>query len=247
MTKLFLIITLLSLGFTGICQDIIYFIDGSKVNAKILEIHENEIKYKKSDNLEGPSYFLSIEKVNKIVYSSGKAEIFHENNTGAKNSVQKENTFKQDGYPRINYDPKAKRKYRYTINNQVVRRREIGKYVMVNKEAFIFYEKAEKFHGLQVISGVMGCIGFFGIGVIGGVATMNSNKTLSLALMITGATITTIFWVVDDHAVKNEKKYMRKAIDIYNDGIPYAHLKNKRNMSLNFGTTNNGIGLCLIF
>lgn len=59
--------------------DIIITHDEKKIDAKVLEISETEIKYKEADDLEGPTYVLGIQKVVSIVFSSGKVKVFEKN------------------------------------------------------------------------------------------------------------------------------------------------------------------------
>lgn len=57
-------------------QDIIITRDEKKIDAKVLEISDTEIKYKEADDLEGPTYVLSVKKIASIVLSSGKVKVF---------------------------------------------------------------------------------------------------------------------------------------------------------------------------
>lgn len=57
-------------------QDIIITSDAKKIEAKVLEISETEIRYKEADDLEGPTYVISVPKVSSIVLSSGKVKVF---------------------------------------------------------------------------------------------------------------------------------------------------------------------------
>lgn len=57
-------------------QDIIITSDAKKIEAKVLEISETEIRYKEADDLEGPTYVIGVPKVSSIVLSSGKVKVF---------------------------------------------------------------------------------------------------------------------------------------------------------------------------
>ena len=51
---------LLSCGaWSAAAQDLIVKKDGSKIEAKVLEIGEKDIKYKKASHLDGPTYLVS--------------------------------------------------------------------------------------------------------------------------------------------------------------------------------------------
>lgn len=49
---------------------------GFPIEAKIIEINESEIKYKKFNNQEGPIYTISKKNVTKIIFENGTKEIF---------------------------------------------------------------------------------------------------------------------------------------------------------------------------
>jgi hypothetical protein len=73
---LFLIaLILLAASFTY-SQDKIYRKNGKIVEAKILEIGNDEIKYKESHNPDGPIYVLETDRISKIVFADGKVEKF---------------------------------------------------------------------------------------------------------------------------------------------------------------------------
>ena len=56
------------------CGDIIFFRSGDQVVAKVVEITEEKIKYKRCDNLDGPSFVVSKANVISIRYVNGIEE-----------------------------------------------------------------------------------------------------------------------------------------------------------------------------
>ncbi|MFY9307547.1 MAG: DUF4190 domain-containing protein [Bacteroidia bacterium] len=58
--------------------DIITLKNGTEVRAKVLEINPTEIKYKKCDNVDGPTIIINKSDASKIKYSNGITEIIHE-------------------------------------------------------------------------------------------------------------------------------------------------------------------------
>lgn len=66
--------------FSAICpllaQDIIVTKEGKDIQAKVLEITENEIKYLDFENQEGPTHVLNKTNVLLIRYQNGKNEVF---------------------------------------------------------------------------------------------------------------------------------------------------------------------------
>lgn len=71
------------------CDEII-FRDGKIINGKIIEIGVDEIKYKRCDNLDGPSISIYKKEVFMIKYSNGTKEVFkEEENTSNEDRAQK--------------------------------------------------------------------------------------------------------------------------------------------------------------
>lgn len=58
-------------------QDILTLTDNSVLKVKVLEITPTEIKYKKFDNLNGPTYTSLISGVKSITYENGTTETFN--------------------------------------------------------------------------------------------------------------------------------------------------------------------------
>jgi hypothetical protein len=57
-------------------QDKIYRKNGKIIEAKIIEISTDEIKYRELKNPDGPVYVLETDRISKIVYADGKTEKF---------------------------------------------------------------------------------------------------------------------------------------------------------------------------
>ncbi|MBL4625445.1 MAG: hypothetical protein JKY42_09945 [Flavobacteriales bacterium] len=57
-----------------VAQDIIVKRDESRIEAKIIEVHDEEIHYKKFSNLEGPTYVIETSRLLRIIYQNGDVE-----------------------------------------------------------------------------------------------------------------------------------------------------------------------------
>lgn len=66
--------------------DIITLKTGEEINAKVLEISQTEIKYKKCDNLDGPTFIIPKSNATKIKFSNGTTEIINSITTKAEES-----------------------------------------------------------------------------------------------------------------------------------------------------------------
>lgn len=71
-------------------QDIIITSNAQKIEAKILEVSKTEIKYKEMDNLDGPTFIISTDEVNSVIYSNGRVAVFE--NTPKNNNQPRETT-----------------------------------------------------------------------------------------------------------------------------------------------------------
>lgn len=75
---LFLIITFIAISNNVFAQDNIVLKSGDEIKSKVLEINQTEIKYKKFDNQNGPTYIIPKANVFLIKYENGSKEIINE-------------------------------------------------------------------------------------------------------------------------------------------------------------------------
>ena len=71
----------------GKCDEIIER-DGEIISARVIEIGVDEIKYKKCENADGPTYYISKDDVFMIKYANGSKDIFEEKSEIANTSLQ---------------------------------------------------------------------------------------------------------------------------------------------------------------
>ena len=74
--KIILAGILLAFCTESFAQDIIHTTDRRTIEAKVLEITDDDILYKTYDNLEGPDYRMSIDRVERIVFENGTEKTF---------------------------------------------------------------------------------------------------------------------------------------------------------------------------
>ncbi|OWV21403.1 hypothetical protein SAMN06298224_0558 [Fibrobacter sp. UWB16] len=58
-------------------QDIVILKNGTSIDAKVLEVDDNSIRYKKFDNPEGPTYTAKKDNISEIRYKNGTKETFN--------------------------------------------------------------------------------------------------------------------------------------------------------------------------
>jgi hypothetical protein len=101
------ILPLLLLSLSAFSQDVISKKDGTELKVKVTEVTDEAIKYKKFENLDGPTYSLETAKIVKIKYENGSEENYApaENKT---NTTQAASTNGEKPAKLIN-DPNFKR------------------------------------------------------------------------------------------------------------------------------------------
>lgn len=75
-TKLLLLLFSLAISFTCFAQDIIITKDAKKINAKVLRINPDNVKYKDFDDPDGPTQTILKSNVASILYENGEVEAF---------------------------------------------------------------------------------------------------------------------------------------------------------------------------
>ncbi len=74
----FIFVIVLIISTNGFSQDIITKYDSVKIEAKVIEIGLNSVKYKKFSNQDGPTYVISKSDIHDILYKNGERDIFNE-------------------------------------------------------------------------------------------------------------------------------------------------------------------------
>ncbi len=72
--------------------DKITFLNGNEEEVKLMEIGDDYVKYKRCDNLDGPTFTLSKSKLFMIVYSNGSKEVIDHNQQNPNLNKQSENS-----------------------------------------------------------------------------------------------------------------------------------------------------------
>ncbi len=76
MKKLTLLAAMFAIAMTGMSQDIIVTKKSNKIEAKILEISDDFVRFKRLDEINGASYTFSAEEVASIVFENGDVYVF---------------------------------------------------------------------------------------------------------------------------------------------------------------------------
>lgn len=85
--KCFLTLIALCLAFQKVkAQDVIVKKDGTTILSKVLEVNEENLKYKKLKNLQGPTYSVSLSEIMSVNYENGEKDTFEKINNPIKDS-----------------------------------------------------------------------------------------------------------------------------------------------------------------
>lgn len=76
MKNLLTILAFTLLGLTAKAQDMIYKNDGTEISAKVLEISDTEVRFKKTENLDGPTYVVSVKDLLMLRPAKGAVIVF---------------------------------------------------------------------------------------------------------------------------------------------------------------------------
>lgn len=71
--------------------------DNSQIEVKVIEITENQVKFKKISNLNGPLYSLNKDEIAVILFSNGDSEVF--SSSAIKNSTVDQNNIRETPTP----------------------------------------------------------------------------------------------------------------------------------------------------
>ena len=81
MKKIFTLSLIVFFALSINAQDVIKLVGNTQLKAKVLEVKENTITYKRFDNIGGPIYTIGKNKINQIIYQNGIVENYA-NTTG---------------------------------------------------------------------------------------------------------------------------------------------------------------------
>ena len=60
-------------------QDVIVTTDSKKIEAKILEVSKQQVKYVDFNNQEGPTFVLATDEISSIIFSNGQVKVYEHN------------------------------------------------------------------------------------------------------------------------------------------------------------------------
>ena len=167
--KKILLILMTIFSMVSMAQDVVVLKDGDVIQTKVVEVGENEVKYKKWENIDGPTYTMSISKILAINYQNGTKDSFTiQNSEAEKKQVKTSEEFSYSELQKVNKNK----------NIDFLKREELLRRARTNNITGT----------IIAIGGVVGgiCLGYFGEG--------QSFWGATLALGITGFLGGCMYW-----------------------------------------------------
>ena len=87
MNKFLTLLLFVTISIVSFAQDIIITKDKERIQAKILEVSKDEIKYKKFSYQDGPVFSIDIDEIVTVAYENGEVEIYNEETIEEKNEM----------------------------------------------------------------------------------------------------------------------------------------------------------------
>lgn len=112
-------------------QDVVVKKDGSTILAKVLEVNQDNIKYKKFSNPNGPTYAIGLSDVMAVNYENGDKDNF--NNIESNTQKQKEHAYGliEKTADNSNITIIAQHNRTYQIKNDKEKQKSLAKYCLI--------------------------------------------------------------------------------------------------------------------
>ena len=202
-------------------QDIITKNDGTDIQAKVMEVEQSQIKYKKFSNLEGPTYIISVSDILMITYENGEREMY---NTDT--AVEKKSSLPQGVMTYNSWSGKV------SVGGVTIEDEMLDRYF--SPDDFQLFKSGKK---VSTVGSILAFAGALPFGYsIGYMAAAGETDETNLALLIGGGAVMVTGIVVSSLGGKK----MKKAMANYNSALTFQP-------EFHFGATTNGIGLAVVF
>jgi hypothetical protein len=204
-------------------QDSIFKRDLSVICAKVEEITENTISYKRCEVLDGPLYISKIEDIYKIKYKNGSIDTFHVklsktkpaeikisnpnyNNTNSQqiHKSYRRNTYKYQSMP-ISYKTIFMMSFE---KNRIWNDRELSKEILMAKDC----QKKQYYYGFG--GPALALVGLVGISRMQ--FNTNNNAYAGVAIFFGSAGVFIASQIISKVYKKQRLKHTEKVVDLYN-------------------------------
>lgn len=219
-------------------QDIIVTLESERIDAKVIEVSDSEVKYKKSDNLNGPTFVLSTAKIASIIYKNGDVQTFKQQVQQKSGTVTSVREAKDITFVPGQKLERSNVRNKYYYGNYELDETLYRDFLKLNcPEAYKQYSSGNNMVWAGSICG--GLLVGVGLGLImpknSDDKMMIAGGVLASAGMVSGVTLICV-------GAKKEKN----ALNTFNNQCG-SSLHSNVPMTLKVGVTSNGLGLALNF
>lgn len=230
----------------NLSNDIIITKQKEQIQAKVMEIGTDVVKYKRADNIEGPVYSISKSAIVSIMYANGTVDIFgNEVNTVEQpiNRVKEADPVQSStskttettlSKPLIEYSGDSWSGYHFYKDGVMISKSEAYSFISTSTQAMSYWDKAKRNStwGWILFGFAMGDAVVAGVGLGVGASELGLAFTIEALALGTGASV----------CLARVNPARKSAASTYN-----AAVKSNNKVSLNFTSTTNGVGLALNF
>ena len=198
-------------------QDIITKKDGTDIQAKVTEVGESQVSYKKFSNLNGPVYTISISDILMITYENGEREMYN---------IEKKSSLPQGVMTYNSWSGKV------SVGGVTIENEMLNRYFTPED-----YQLFKKGKSISTVGGIMAFVGGLPFGwSIGYMGAAGETDETNLALLIGGGAMIVAGIIVGSSGGRK----MKKAMANYNSALTFQP-------EVHFGATNYGVGIALVF
>ena len=240
MKKNILFLVFVVLASLAKAQDLIITKDSERIEAQITEISDSEVKFKRLDNMDGPVFVFSSDKVASIIFANGEVYVFQEHQDSSKDDIETEKAGQASQQTLMKYD----RKHFY-YGEKKISEKEYNEFIKTNcVEAYCIYQKGkniENYVGLPVLiaGGIeTGVCWYYVIEGICGNKHLDK-KVLTHAGIGGGLTLLSALFFTKSMSLKE------KSVETFNQHCSYK--AKPTDVSLSVGITFSGVGVSINF
>lgn len=217
-------------------QDYLYLLNSDTIKSKVLEVNENDVKYKDFEYPDGPVYTINKSRIDKIIYQNGKVDYFKseatDNNQNSNQNLPKLLSFDE----LMAFTDAEKEAYLSTIGIQSIYEKF--------KKGQSFTEKGKRLRGTGVFITIGGCV-LYGTSLVIIEDRIEEGAILYVAgsVALTAGQLLIIASIPFSAVGGGLKKSAESQYQDFTLGKSYTSIQ----PVLNFGLTQNGVGLSLKF
>lgn len=202
-------------------QDIITKNDGTDIQAKVTEVGQSQVSYKKFSNLNGPTYTISLADILMITYENGEREMYNTDTVAEKKSSLPQGIMTYNSWSG-----------KISVGGVTIEDDMLDRYF--SPEDFQLFKSGKSVSTVGSVLAVVGAIPFgYSIGYMG---AAGETDEMNMAFLIGGGAVMVTGIIVSSLGGKKMKKAMAK----YNSSLTFEP-------EFHLGATNYGVGIALVF